>query len=182
MYTLEQVEKRVNKKTGLVPLKITKPFNPYPAGTIAGFPPTIAVQHLNNQLAEFASSKDKMPTAPVNAPAPVPGGVLASGTKYDGKPEISPLAQVAPNTAQAPSRELEKADIPEDWKSFTSGQKRSLAANLSGRTYQELSVADAEKIIEEAIAGNPPPATGGAADVDPAGTRSDETGATGGDK
>lgn len=158
MYSLEDVEKRANKKTGLVPLKITKAFNPYSVGTIAGFPPNVATQHLNNELAVFAERGDKMPAAPASAPAPVPGGVLASGTKYDQRPEIAPVAQVAPTTAQTPSQPLAKADIPDGWEDLSAGQKRSLAANLSGRTYQELSVADAEAIIKEAAAGNPPPA------------------------
>lgn len=175
---IDEARAAANPGTGLVPLRILKPFMPYRDGDIAGFPPDVAVQHVANQVAErYKAPKggEKSEPVPVN-PAPVPGLVYQpiDKTKYEGRPEISPLAQVAPNVQTgAPERALEKADIPENWQELSVAQRRSLASALSLRKYQEISGEEANAIIEAAAAGEVPPPPSG---EDPANGSSGETG------
>lgn len=165
---LQEIQEYVDKTTGLVPIEIMQSYAPYIAGQIAGFPPESAVLHINGGVGRIptrtqlrAASKG----AAVADPAPVHGSeFLPPAHPYDQRPEVSPLAQTAPSTAQRPAAPMPAAQIPENWKDLGVAERRKLAANLSLRRYQELSAEAADEIIQAAV----DHAASGAGDAAPA--------------
>lgn len=150
---LQEIEKYIDKRTGLVPLLIVQPYAPYQTGQIAGFPASSAVIQINSGIARLptkAESKAKAGVIP--EPAPVIGGeVTQRQHAYDQQPEVSPRAQTAPGSMQAPPAPMPAAAIPSGWEALPVSEKRKLAANLSLRRYQEISGEQAEVIIREAV-------------------------------
>jgi hypothetical protein len=165
---LADFEKAADKRTGLVAMKIVRPFMPYAANQVAGFPPDIAMGYEVAGIAVRHVKRDKDvvdssgPAALSHGAAPVPGPELAAArlTRYDRAPEISPAAQTAPPVGLSAGGKITAADIPDGWESFPAAKLRSLGADLSGRTYQTLSEAAAREIITNAIAGRHPDDTG----------------------
>lgn len=173
MATLEELQKIAKRlPTGLVPMRVTRSFMPYSEGQIAGFPPDQAFGYQNAGHLEVYRPKkgdENDPTLGANGPAVgshaavnQPGPPLADArvTPYDRRPEVTPRAQTAPVTALDPNAPaLPKATgIPENWQELPTAERRQLAANLSGRRYQELSAAASDEIIARAIEGEPAPA------------------------
>lgn len=168
---IEDFRKLVNA-SGNVPMQITRPFMPYQLHQVAGFPPEVAKSYHDAGVAEVY----KVPRAPEKDPmlghtGPAPGSHAAAAvahghvlvdrtTIYDGRPEITPRAQTAPATVQDPTARPAPADrIPEGWEEFDGAKKRKLAADLSGKRYQEISADEATVIIQAAIDGEPAPPT-----------------------
>jgi hypothetical protein len=162
---IDQLREKANPRTGLVAVKVLRPFMPYGAGQVVGFPPDVAWSHINlGNVEEYggAGRNEDRRMLGMTGPAPgtgsaprVPGPRVATrNTRYDRRPEVSPKAQVAPKLDNEPVlQEQIPADIPENWQDFDGASRRRLAADLSGRRYQELSADDATKIIQANIDG-----------------------------
>lgn len=162
---IERLREAANPLTGLVPVTVLRPFMPYGLGQVIGLPPDVAFAHISlGNVEEYGGpeeSDDLMlgmtgPEPGSGSSPNVPGGrkVAARMTRYDRRPEVSPKAQVAPRLeTDAALQEPQQAEIPEGWQDFDGAQLRRLAADLSGRRYQELSADDAEKIIQANIDG-----------------------------
>lgn len=157
---LQEIETHIDKRTGLVPLVIVQPYAPYQAGQIAGFPAAAAVIQINSGIARLPAKADmKAKAAVAPEPAPVHGDeVMRRAHAYDQQPELSPRAQTAPGSLQNPPAPMPPAAIPEGWESFSGAQLRSLAANLSGQRYQEISAERAVEIIRAEITRSSEPA------------------------
>ncbi|GJD59613.1 hypothetical protein [Methylobacterium dankookense] len=168
---LQEIQQHVDSRTGLVPIEIMQPYAPYVVGQIAGFPPESAVLHINGSVGRIPTKtqlRAASKVATVADPAPVHGSeFLPPAHPYEQRPEISPLAQTAPATAQRPAVPMPPAQIPENWKDLGVAERRKLAANLSLRRYQELSAEAADEIIQAAV----DHAASGAGDAAPAHTQ-----------
>lgn len=168
---LQEIQQYVDTRTGLVPIEIVQPYAPYIVGQIAGFPPESAILHINGSVGRIPTKTQLRAASKAVAvadPAPVHGSeFLPPAHPYEQRPEISPLAQTAPSTAQRPAAPMPAAQIPENWKDLGVAERRKLAANLSLRRYQELSAEVADEIIQAAV----DHAASGAGDAAPAHTQ-----------
>jgi hypothetical protein len=161
---IERLREAANERTGLVAVTVIRPFMPYGKDQVIGLPPEVAWSHINLGNVEEYSGPEESDDLMVGMTGPEPGSGAAPNvpgqkiatrlTRYDRRPEVSPKAQIAPRLEVDPAlQEIQPAEIPENWQDFDGAQLRRLAADLSGRRYQELSVDDAEKIIQANIDG-----------------------------